>query len=219
MKNFYRSRKERTEWMCERFCDVFSSSSSVLDVGCWERDLATFLHEGIKYHGIDIAGYPDQVIDLEKIQRLPFDNASYDTVVCLDVLEHIENIHCITDELFRIAKKNVIISLPNPLRGIWNYIFKRKTSKDDGYGIHSKYYGLPLVVPEDRHRWFFSYDEAVRFVTHKASQNGFTATVIETDLDHKRINTLPRVVARIGSLLLGKNLFADSVIFLLERND
>ena len=219
MKDFYKNRKERTEWITTRFNDVFDASSSVLDVGCWERDLATFLPQGKKYYGIDIAGSPDQVIDLEKIERLPFEDVSYDTVACLDVLEHIENIHCISDELFRVAKKNVIITLPNPLRGIWGYIFKRKTNKGEGYGIYSKYYGLPLEVPEDRHRWFFSYDEAVRFITHKANQSGFSVTVVETDMDHKRATTLPRIVARIGAMLFGKNMFADSVIFMLERND
>lgn len=219
MKDFYRSRVERTEWITTRFKDVFSKSSSVLDVGCWERDLATFLPEGATYYGIDIAGTPDEKIDLEKIERLPFGDSSYDTVACLDVLEHIENIHRISDELFRVAKQSVIITLPNPTRSIWNFIFKRKTDKGAGYGIYSKYYGLPLEVPEDRHRWFFTCDEAVRFVSHKAGQNGFSVSVVETDLDHKRITSLPRLIARVGALLFGKHLFADSVIFLLERND
>lgn len=219
MADFYESRQERAGWITSRFADTFTDASSVLDVGCWERDLAASLPKGKNYYGIDIAGSPDQKIDLEAIERLPFENASYDTVVCLDVLEHIENIHCVADELFRVAHKNVIVTLPNPLRSIWSYMFKRRTGKDDQYGMYSKYYGLPLETPEDRHRWFFSYDEAVRFMTHKAKKNGFAVTVIETDMDHKRLTTLPRVSARIGATLFGKNLFADSIIFLFEPND
>lgn len=213
---FYQSRQGRANWITSRFKDVFHASSSVLDVGCWEKDLKTFLSEKKKYHGIDIAGTPDEHVDLEKIDRLPFKDREYDTVVCTDVLEHIENIHQITGELFRVARRNVIVTLPNPLQNIWSYVFNKKTNKGDKFGVHAKYYGLPLEIPEDRHRWFYSYDEAVCFMKHKAKEQGFTLTVLETDMDHKKVNTLPRVFARIGSLILGKRFFVSSIIFLFE---
>jgi hypothetical protein len=36
-----------------------------------------------------------------------------------------------------------------------------------------KFYGLPIKKPLDRHRWFFTKKDAVKFVTNKASLNGF----------------------------------------------
>ncbi len=30
-------------------------------------------------------------------------------------------------------------------------------------GVYSKYYGLPLAPPEDRHRWWLTFEDIVRF--------------------------------------------------------
>ncbi|MFH1144533.1 MAG: methyltransferase domain-containing protein [Candidatus Eisenbacteria bacterium] len=54
------------------------------------------------YVGVDIAGRPDIELNLEKAERLPFDDDAFDTVLCADVLEHLDNLHAIFDELVRV---------------------------------------------------------------------------------------------------------------------
>jgi len=48
--------------------------------------------------------------------RLPFNDQSFDIVLCSEVLEHLEIMDQAIDELFRVSKKTVIISLP--VRGV-----------------------------------------------------------------------------------------------------
>jgi ubiquinone/menaquinone biosynthesis C-methylase UbiE len=105
-------------------------------------------------------------VDLEQ-KRIPFEGNSFDVVLCCDVLEHIENIHVVFDELCRVSKEYVIISLPNCHSAFLSYL------KYGDYPEHQhlKFYGLPLEKPEDRHKWFFSTAEAERFIRYRAKKN------------------------------------------------
>jgi hypothetical protein len=69
-------------------------------------------------------GFPYKSFDLDpalgsdftgSILEIPFDNDSYDIAACFEVIEHLpyENFQCALGELFRIANKAVIISLPD----------------------------------------------------------------------------------------------------------
>ena len=87
---------------------------------------------------------------------MPFDDATFDCVVCTETLEHLDNLHAMFGELIRVAKKYVIISLPN------NWVNARKPI-GRGKGSFSKY-GLPAEPPPDRHKWFFSLSEATDFI-------------------------------------------------------
>ena len=98
MKWFYKNREERSKWLAKRFKDEFAVSESVLDVGCYNADLNTHLNKKTTYTGIDIAGKPNLIINLDEIDKLPFEDDQFDVVVCADVLEHLENIHLVFDE-------------------------------------------------------------------------------------------------------------------------
>lgn len=158
--NFYK-RQERTEYIFQKFQKYFGKK--ILDVGCDEAVLKKFIGD-IEYIGIDISGTPDICLDLEKIDRLPFDDSSFDCVICADVLEHLENLHLIFAELIRVAKKYVIIAWPN------NWVNARIPIRR-GKGSF-KHYGLPAERPFDRHKWFFSLSEAKHFVREQVRKNG-----------------------------------------------
>lgn len=146
----------------------------ILDVGADECHLKQHLDEDASYHGVGLGDKVDQVINLET-DGLPFEDNSFDCVLCLDVLEHIENIHEIFNHLCRIAREHVIIALPNP----WNSFY---TSLRHGFyqpDVPLKFYGLPVEPPEDRHKWFFSAEEAERFIVYRAAKNGMR--VIQLD--------------------------------------
>lgn len=131
----------------------------VLDVGCREKNLKKYLDKNVEYVGIDIAGDPDVHVDLEK-GSIPFENNSFECVVCADVLEHIDNIHKIFNELVRVSRKYIVISLPNN----WNVV---KVPVISGKS-ELKQYGLPKDEPKDRHKWFFNYTEASKFILDRA---------------------------------------------------
>ena len=84
----------------------------VLDIGSRSGNLRRALPKKAEhYYGLDLYPPADIISTLEA--NLPFVNASFDTVVALDVLEHVDNIHKAFNELYRVTRKYVILVLPN----------------------------------------------------------------------------------------------------------
>ena len=86
-------------------------SGTLLDVGARDGVLRRCLPEALEYRSADVASGCDVVVDLER--HLRFEDGSFDYVVALDVLEHVNNFHTAFHELLRIARRGVIIALPN----------------------------------------------------------------------------------------------------------
>ena len=139
---------------------------SILNIGGGgKRHLEKHLGSSYSVHEIDIVGDCDTNLDLDRVQRLPFDNNSFDICCAFDVLEHIESFHLVNKELFRIAKSEVIISLPNSAFEVLPNVFRNKPQRrpDLNRGTFSKFYGLPLIKPDDRHRWWLYFQDIVRY--------------------------------------------------------
>ncbi len=196
LKWFYKSREERSRWLVEKFKNEIVKSKSLLDVGCYNADLKLHLPLDIHYIGIDIAGKPDYLMNLDKIKRFPFADKQFDMVVCADVLEHLENIHFVFDEICRVSSDYIVITLPNAYAGTIDFFRKKKYSREKeklkAYGMYSKFYGLPLEIPQDRHRWFFSFDEGVRFLHYRASRKGFEILSVESEWKYLKRKWLER---------------------------
>ena len=150
----FKKRENRTAWIYKHFDQLFKKTK-VLDVGCYEAPLKTLIGRQ-NYTGIDFSGKPDIKINLESIKRLPFKAQEFDTVICIEVLEHLENLHEISKELFRVSNNHVLISLPNCWRDA-----RVKIQRGRGSIAH---YGLPSKNPLDRHKWFFTVSEAIDFL-------------------------------------------------------
>lgn len=89
------------------------NSKTVLDVGC--SDL--YFYSKLKKRGylctpIDIQPKNRGVIK-QNIEKIRFKNKSFDIVLCLEVLEHTKNPVKALKELKRVAKNQIIISVPN----------------------------------------------------------------------------------------------------------
>jgi 2-polyprenyl-3-methyl-5-hydroxy-6-metoxy-1,4-benzoquinol methylase len=158
----YRGRKDKQEFLVKNFGEFLSGS--VLDVGCGNSNLRQLLSTRCQYTGIDLFGNPDIVVNLE--ERLPFENKSYDTIVALDVLEHVDRIYHLIDEVCRVSRKYIVLSLPNMYEITFRakYLFGKRLSEK---------YGLPINCPADRHKWLVSYEDARNFVHSKAKENKF----------------------------------------------
>ncbi len=92
---------------------------NVLEVGCGRAYLASLIEEKAKITACDMVisntlreKYPR--IDLREadVQRLPFRDGEFDTVVSTHTLEHVLNINAAIGELRRVAKKRLIIVVP-----------------------------------------------------------------------------------------------------------
>ncbi|MEM8857641.1 MAG: methyltransferase domain-containing protein [Chloroflexota bacterium] len=173
----YTSRRGKLAFVWDKYQSILTGK--ILDVGSDENHLKNYLPSNVSYWGIGLGGNPDQVVDLSEGQ-IPFEDRSYNCVLCLDVLEHLENAHQIFDELCRVSDKYVIISLPNS----WRSLMLATLFGQNEEVRPLKYYGMPVNAEIDRHRWFLSYDEAAEFVKGRAKLNGYK--VIQID-DHNAL--------------------------------
>jgi SAM-dependent methyltransferase len=177
---------------------------SVLDVGCRTKELKTSLrHLPIDYCGFDLFPPADVIGDIEK--GMPFEDASFDVVVALDVLEHTDNLHGSVSELFRVAKKYVIVNLPNA------YELKCRLKFLSGKKLSEKY-GLPIDPPMDRHRWLFSFNEALNFTHAIGNRQNF-------EVKKEGCLVGPKRGGVMGGLMTRQlpNLFSPWYLALLER--
>lgn len=156
----FESRAARSQFVAEKFSRYFQES--VLDVGCYEAPLRHLLNIA-RYTGIDIAGVPDINVNLDTVSKLPFRDGQFSTVICIEVLEHLDNLHRIFDELVRVSGRYVIVSLPNCWRDA-------RRPMECGIGEFA-HYGLPLEKPLDRHKWFFSLTQAQVFLLGMATKH------------------------------------------------
>jgi SAM-dependent methyltransferase len=148
---FYRDRRERAAYAAAQFPEIIEGS--VLDVGCAERHLAQ--HVRGRYTGADRRPPADVRLDLEDT-GLPFTDAAFDAVVCLDVLEHVDRPHHLCAEMTRVSRRWLLVSLPNAYEMTQRWSFLR------GRGLPRRY-GLPETAPVERHKWVFGFSEARRF--------------------------------------------------------
>jgi SAM-dependent methyltransferase len=105
----------------EALADIPSEGKALLDVSCKEGDVlqslqprgfrlrgTNFEPSGPGLHGIPI----DYGVSL--LQRLPYDDASFDVVLLVEVIEHLENHRMALGELARILKPNGVLVLTTP---------------------------------------------------------------------------------------------------------
>lgn len=163
----YTDRKTKAEYVFDKYKQLLAGK--VLDVGADAMYLKPLIvNSGGAYVGIGYGQGIDYEINLESTPY-PFQDKQFDTVLCLDVLEHLENIHQVFDELCRISKTYIVVSLPNP----WAEFFSVLRKGDYSEAQQMKFYGLPANKPLDRHRWFFSEKEGMNFIKYCAQKNGW----------------------------------------------
>ena len=131
---------------------------SILDVGAGSNAIIFRKALGPRYQSLDFsASYKLETEQQEAAishrfnlegQKLPFADRQFETVMCLDALEHIDDIYLLFDELFRVADRNVIISLPNNWpRFLWSFIVGHNITHRAGYGL-----GPQPKRPGERHK-------------------------------------------------------------------
>ena len=94
---------------------------SVLDVGCGEGHVTARL-PGARIVGVDpdpraleaaARRVPAGEFRRAAVTALPFDDGAFDLVVCTQVLEHLEDPAAALDELRRVARRAVLVTVPH----------------------------------------------------------------------------------------------------------
>lgn len=116
---------------------MFSKPARLLHVSpkyAIARRLANISH--IDFVGVDLEGRPYAPHQVD-IAEIPFDSESFDALICIHVLEHVENDRQAIAELFRVLKPGgwALISVPID--------FENSTYEDPS-----------IVSPEDRKQHF-----------------------------------------------------------------
>jgi ubiquinone/menaquinone biosynthesis C-methylase UbiE len=91
----------------------------VLEAGCGRGYLAAKLAGSNEVTAVDIVvpaevrdAHPAVTFSEAGLERLPFEDNSFDTVVCTHTLEHVVDIRVAVNELRRVAKQRVVIVVP-----------------------------------------------------------------------------------------------------------
>jgi SAM-dependent methyltransferase len=134
LRDFYRARagwrgagEERMRFRKAAKLARVPAGAAVLDIGARDGGLKAYLPATVRYQGIDIvpefAG-PDVMIR-DVSEGLPFPDASFEFVFCIEVLEHVPNPFGALTEMHRVLRSGgvAIISVPNPYHikeRLWN---------------------------------------------------------------------------------------------------
>jgi SAM-dependent methyltransferase len=144
-----------------RLCMQGAPGDTFLEVGPGPGLLVGLLkHFGREITTVDFAEdvKPDYVATLP---NLPFDNGSFDVVCAFEVLEHIpwDLVPLCVDEMRRISRKKILISLPNQ-----SNLFEKEISLNITVG--NKHFGTTLwkkrltkITNPEEHFWEIGYGD------------------------------------------------------------
>lgn len=119
--------KEKSNWMVRvEFIDKKFSPTKILDIGCGEGfSVKAFNEYGIDAYGIEGSSYAISKIDKSiknkvfqinlNSHKFPFENETFDFILCSHTIEHIHNLDFFVSELSRVLKTggNAWILTPN----------------------------------------------------------------------------------------------------------
>ena len=143
----------------------FLQGEAVLDLGCDVRGIQEFVGPTTRYCGADIHGKPDVLVDLD-VDLFPFDERSFDTIVCIETLEHLHNMHKVFDDIMRASRRYVVCSLPNEFSHAKNRLM-------DSQGMPTSSAVIPVAPVFDRHEWLGGISDSIDFLYYRATLAGF----------------------------------------------
>lgn len=157
--------------------DISASGKTLLDVSCKEGDVLQavaplgFNVRGSNYEptGPSRNGTPiDYGVDL--LKRLPYDDASFDVILLIEVIEHLENHRTALCELARILKPSGVLILTTPnimrLNSRFHFFFS---------GYHkTKRRFIPFDTPLAQAHRFHNYPIDLPILYYLCKQNGLS---------------------------------------------
>jgi ubiquinone/menaquinone biosynthesis C-methylase UbiE len=102
-----------------------TGAERILDAGCGEGFVVSYLlqrNDGLTISGIDCSleaiemarqMVPGVLFDVGDLREMPYDDDSFDLVMCLEVLEHLPDPHKGLRELRRVTSAHCLLSVPH----------------------------------------------------------------------------------------------------------
>ena len=155
--------------------DIPDDGKTLLDLSCKEGEILQSLHarrftlRGTNFEesGPQKTGIPiDYGVDLRK--RLPYDDASFDVVLLVEVIEHLSDHQAALGELSRILKPGgvLILTTPNIMR-----LNSRLHFLLSGYHKTKRRF-IPFDTPLDQSHRFHNYPIDLPILYYLCKQNG-----------------------------------------------
>lgn len=186
---------------------------TVLDIGARDDRLRTHAPPSCRVVTLDLQPGPAIGVVANLAGGLPFAAESFDTVLALDVLEHVDLLLDAFEDVLRVARRNAVIALPNV------YEFSSRFRFLAGRPMSSKYrLSDGAARGGDRHRWVYTPGEAVPFLRRHAAAHGFA--VFDLRFLTLGYTSAPmRAVQSVAERLqMARNLMGGTVVFYLERD-
>lgn len=152
---------------------------ALLDLGCAEGALLDFLGErGI---GLDMNSERLRLavgkglrVSIGDGNQLPFPNGCFDTVVCMEVLEHVADMSAVTEEVYRVLRPggHWVVSVPNVTLRSWYEMWRERRPYYCDEREHYREFS-PVSIPWFEHRFMPSYEFVRMFEMGKFEQVGF----------------------------------------------
>lgn len=180
---------------------------SILDVGCRDCSLAD-LFPGVDYAGADLCPGPrvKYVGDVSQLEA----GGTFDAVVALDILEHLESPSGTFDRLVPLAQQWLLISLPNTYDLKSRMQFLRK-------GHLGGKYVFGEAHPQDRHRWLMNKAEIYRFAHAKAAKHRLSLNLFDMTYGASGDRSVAATMGRITAAVLPRSLATATVFALFTK--
>lgn len=160
---------------------TLSNKRRILDVGCRGCVLKKYVREFADYVGVDLyqntEGSVTHVLDVSK--GLPFSDRSFNDVIALDLVEHLDDFEGAMRDLLRVTETNLIIMLPNVAHPIFRLKFLFT-------GRLSAKYDLTYGQGQDRHRWVTTLTQSDEFMKKFAAVNELNLRIIRFNDNKKK---------------------------------